>query len=1092
MMAVLHRNPTGGDHRDLVADTLTVLMDPAENAPTTANKRWVTYTDRDNQGLPYRRSAVFEHSGEPGTSMLTPVWATVGSFTRTFYDDLGRVTAHRLRSNATLHSQSRTRYQTAPGNIWTGPPRWVVATKDGEGHHRLDRFDAFANLVRVDTGANCQPPPAGGCNENTFYRYDAADRLVSIGDDQGNWTTIGYDFAGRKVSLYDPDTGRWTYDYDDNGNPVTQTDPSGTRLWHQYDPLNRLTKQRVGNSTGTLLAEYRWDLHHIGALAYTRSHETAGTITMNLDQNDPAGRPGRLRWFVPDPSSNGTLRFNFTSTYGHGGQLRTRRYPANDTGGLGETVTHRSNPRTGLPVSVTSGLGDTYVTATGYAPGGQIGSLALKAPYPNGASVLTWFDPVTRRVSSRYSLHGTLFGPGSVDWRFYDYDRNANIEQVTRWLGPGFQHECFDYDHLDRLTDAYTTTTATATAGVGCAQPVSLTNGGYDHNYTLDAIGNLTFKTGPGTLTYGTGTNAGPHAVTATGKGDSFAYDADGQQVRRTLIGRAQQILGYTPEQHLGYVDNGTGRTTYGYDTDGERILADDGTNTTITLGGLYERTVANATGTKTTETSYYPGPGGTHAMRIDGTVKYLFRDHLDTVIATWDPATNNVTRHGYHPYGTRRFNTAASGTAHGYTGQRHDPTGLSYYHARYYDPYTGRFTGPDTIIPNAANPQNLNLYAYVNGNPIRFNDPTGHCVFDLPCPADEIGDFVAGLGQGLRDTLEGIIGIIANPVETFNAFAECVWGPVACGQALIDDFIGRCETKGIANCAGYITFDALLTAFTGGWGAAKNIPKIRRLKNIRRNTTELPNGTTVTAKTSLVDNLVAVVCRVNSFVPDTLVLMADGTTKPIEDVEIGDYVWATDPETGEAGPRRVVDTIVGGGTKELVDINIVGSTITATDQHPFWVDDRGRWIDAGDLHAGDVLLLADGSTVTVDGVGERVAVQRVHNLTVDGIHTYHVVVDDSAVLVHNCTIDDKILGQMGRRGWTVGRIEDVVENPSFTRDVWDRRHGKPHGPATAYAWEDHVYVVLNDATGEVVQISHTKQLDWKPVWNDPDFLPPE
>ena len=179
-------------------------------------------------------------------------------------------------------------------------------------------------------------------------------------------------------------------------------------------------------------------------------------------------------------------------------------------------------------------------------------------------------------------------------------------------------------------------------------------------------------------------------------------------------------------------------------------------------------------------------------------------------------------------------------------------------------------------------------------------------------------------------------------------------------------------------------------------------IPKIRRLKNIRRNTTELPNGTTVTAKTSLVDNLVAVVCRVNSFVPDTLVLMADGTTKPIEDVEIGDYVWATDPETGEAGPRRVVDTIIGGGTKELVDINIVGSTITATDQHPFWVDDRGRWIDAGDLHAGDVLLLADGSTVTVDGVGERVAVQRVHNLTVDGIHTYHVVVDDSAVLVHN------------------------------------------------------------------------------------------
>ena len=294
-------------------------------------------------------------------------------------------------------------------------------------------------------------------------------------------------------------------------------------------------------------------------------------------------------------------------------------------------------------------------------------------------------------------------------------------------------------------------------------------------------------------------------------------------------------------------VDHGAVRTDYGYDTGGERILADDGTNTTITLGGLYERTVANATGTKTTETSYYPGPGGTHAMRIDGTVKYLFRDHLDTVIATWDPATNNVTHHGYHPYGTRRINTAASGTAHGYTGQRHDPTGLSYYHARYYDPYTGRFTGPDTIIPNAANPQNLNRYAYVNGNPIRFNDPTGHCVFDLPCPADEIGDFAAGLGQGLRDTLEGIIGIILHPIETLEGLRDCIRDPVACGEALIDDFIGRCETKGIANCAGYITFDALLTAFTGGWGAAKVIPKIRRIKSARRNTPDLPNGTTIT-----------------------------------------------------------------------------------------------------------------------------------------------------------------------------------------------------------------------------------------------------
>lgn len=38
-----------------------------------------------------------------------------------------------------------------------------------------------------------------------------------------------------------------------------------------------------------------------------------------------------------------------------------------------------------------------------------------------------------------------------------------------------------------------------------------------------------------------------------------------------------------------------------------------------------------------------------------------------------------------------------------------------------------------------------------------------------------------------------------------------------------------------------------------------------------------------------------------NSFTPDTRVLMADGTSKAIKDVKIGDKVLATDPETGRS-----------------------------------------------------------------------------------------------------------------------------------------------------------------------------------------------
>jgi hypothetical protein len=55
-----------------------------------------------------------------------------------------------------------------------------------------------------------------------------------------------------------------------------------------------------------------------------------------------------------------------------------------------------------------------------------------------------------------------------------------------------------------------------------------------------------------------------------------------------------------------------------------------------------------------------------------------------------------------------------------------------------------GRFLSPDTVMPDPANPQNLNRYGYVGNNPLRFVDPTGHAgesAWDLPACGTE--DFV-------------------------------------------------------------------------------------------------------------------------------------------------------------------------------------------------------------------------------------------------------------------------------------------------------------------------------------------------------------
>ncbi|MFA7062409.1 MAG: RHS repeat-associated core domain-containing protein, partial [Pedobacter sp.] len=78
---------------------------------------------------------------------------------------------------------------------------------------------------------------------------------------------------------------------------------------------------------------------------------------------------------------------------------------------------------------------------------------------------------------------------------------------------------------------------------------------------------------------------------------------------------------------------------------------------------------------------------------------------------------------------GTQRFDVwgnklASTGTipVYGYTGREPDETGLVYYRARYYDPAIGRFTQRDPIGLKGG----INQYAYVNGNPVNFVDPTG------------------------------------------------------------------------------------------------------------------------------------------------------------------------------------------------------------------------------------------------------------------------------------------------------------------------------------------------------------------------------
>jgi RHS repeat-associated protein len=98
------------------------------------------------------------------------------------------------------------------------------------------------------------------------------------------------------------------------------------------------------------------------------------------------------------------------------------------------------------------------------------------------------------------------------------------------------------------------------------------------------------------------------------------------------------------------------------------------------------------------------------------------------------------------------------SETDFGYTGQRAlGDLGLMDYHARMYDATLGRFIQPDSIIPGIANPQSLNRYAYVMGNPLRYNDPTGYYGKTSGCDTDYLGTCKQLLSSIVYNTIEPI-----------------------------------------------------------------------------------------------------------------------------------------------------------------------------------------------------------------------------------------------------------------------------------------------------------------------------------------------
>ncbi|GKQ37326.1 ricin-type beta-trefoil lectin domain protein [Streptomyces sp. A012304] len=549
-----------------------LLRERQTQAPTPNTGRVLTLTEYDSRGLAIIQHGPFYNLNDPDTQLVDSSAAVGGTppATETTYDGAGRATATafkvagavKWRGTTTFHGDHTT---TIPPPGSTPSTTW----KDAQG-----RTTKLVEYESADTS---------GVARTTTYDYDKAGRLQQVTDTTGKnvwkWT---YDLLGRKKTAVDPDKGTTSMTYDEFDRVRTTTDALGQTLTYSYDNLGRTT--RIVNGA-TVLNSWVYDTvapNGIGrmtsASTFSGGHEYKSTV----EAYDVGGRPTKTTVTVPGAETGLGGSYTTTAEYRVDGTPKSMTLPA--AGNLAsEKLTYGFNT-VGQPV-YSYGATD-YVRDTTYSNFGEPLQFTLGT---SSSAKQTWitnfYEEGTRRLArTRLDRESVATPDTDLNWA---YDASGNVTKLADTPeGKTPDVQCFQYDYLRRLTDAWTQTSTT------CAEPTAgSTIGGpapYWHQYTYDAAGNRTEEVrnpvNPAaggtaaqrvTSTY-TPNNAGVFpvhalrgtsvktetvntsgAVTATtNTADSYGYDAAGNTVSRTKQASAagaavNQVLRYNAQGRL-------------------------------------------------------------------------------------------------------------------------------------------------------------------------------------------------------------------------------------------------------------------------------------------------------------------------------------------------------------------------------------------------------------------------------------------------------------------------------------------------------------------------------------------------------------
>ncbi|MEF9388543.1 RHS repeat domain-containing protein [Ralstonia solanacearum species complex bacterium KE056] len=568
-------------------------------------------------------------------------------------------------------------------------------------------YDALGRRTKV------QGPPAtpGGAAPTAVFTYDGQDRVREVTDPRSLVTTYTVDGLGNTTRQQSPDTGTSNATYDVAGNLTRRTDARGKITRYRYDAVNRMTHAVFASGT-PIAFTYDGGKHP--------EPNDIGHLTHISDES------GQTRW-----------RFN-----GFGNVVRkTQSTTAN-----GETKKQvvayaygTSGSSTGHVTSLTYPSGG--VVTYSYDVGGRIAGLTLTTAKGSVALLSNiQYQPFGKPT-------GWTWGNGTAYTRSFDLSGRLTQFPLGATTGTGATpnglSRTVNYDAASRIT-AYTHTDTSGSTGSSTATAANQTFG-YDdqdrltsylpanssQSYSYDANGNRTGQTIGGASYTQTIDPASNRQTASTGPAATTnRYDAAGNQT-------------------------GDGSTTYSYSDRGRLAsVTKNGITTSYLYNGLEQRVVKSGTNVPTGATRYVYDEAGHLIGEYDqsgnaiqetvylgdtpiatvknGTPYYIYADQIDTprvitdtnnlMVWRWDQTDpfgamlpdENPTSLGAFTYNLR------------FPGQVYDTeTGKHYNANRDYDPASGRYVQSDPIGLNGGQ---WSTYAYVDGQPTRYADPSGKC----------------------------------------------------------------------------------------------------------------------------------------------------------------------------------------------------------------------------------------------------------------------------------------------------------------------------------------------------------------------------